>query len=423
MEWLLLSWPTLILLGLGLRMALRLTYGVRGPDPGDPVYEFLRITGWVLIILGLTPAILGGLYSVVGGIVVALAAATLIEVITQRRAAQRRSLCALLAVIVERRQRLDASSLLDSHALRGRVGRKATKLFEALDAGTPLDQAVRENPRALPREAIAYLGAGETMKAESAALRELSRTDHSELSTVWRACVDRISYLACVLTIMLVILTFVMIKIVPSFAQIFQEFSLELPAPTMLAVRISSLFVTFLAVPVIFGLLILVLGAGIVGVCYLCDFPVLRPFADRWFRGRRLGDVLRILAVATEERQPLADVLNRVAFDYPSATIRRQLAPAAEALHGGIPWHEALFKSRVVSGAEIALLKTAEQAGNLPWTFRQIAARREKRAVYLLASALQVLYPIVILLVGSFVGFFVISLFIPLVKLIEGLAR
>ena len=56
------------------------------------------------------------------------------------------------------------------------------------------------------------------MKAEAAALRELSRTDHSELSTVWRACVDRISYLACVLTVMFVILTFVMIKIVPAFA-------------------------------------------------------------------------------------------------------------------------------------------------------------------------------------------------------------
>jgi type II secretory pathway component PulF len=68
-------------------------------------------------------------------------------------------------------------------------------------------------------------------------------------------------------------------------------------------------------------------------------------------------------------------------------------------------------------------LKTAERAGNLPWILRQIAVRREKRAVYRLASALQVMYPVVILLLGSFVGFFVISLFIPLVKLIEGLAR
>src|SRR5258705_4674462 len=335
MEWLLLSWPTLILLGLGLRMALRLTYGVRGPEAGDRVYEFLRITSWVLIVLGLTPAILGGLYSVVGAIIVALAAATLIEVITQRRAAQRRSLCALLAVIVERRQRLDASALLDSHALRGRVGRKAKKLFEALDAGTPLDQAVREHPRALPREAIAYLAAGESMKTESAALRELSRTDHSELSTVWRACIDRISYLVCVLTIMIVILTFVMIKIVPAFADIFREFNMDLPPSTMLAVQASSVFVEFLAVPVILTFVVLLLGSMIVGICYLSDLPILRPFSDRWFRGRRLADILRILAVATEERQPLADVLNRIAIEYPSATIRRQLVPAAAALRGG----------------------------------------------------------------------------------------
>ena len=36
-------------------MALRLTYGVRGADANDPVYDFLMITSWVLIALGLAP--------------------------------------------------------------------------------------------------------------------------------------------------------------------------------------------------------------------------------------------------------------------------------------------------------------------------------------------------------------------------------
>jgi type II secretory pathway component PulF len=222
---------------------------------------------------------------------------------------------------------------------------------------------------------------------------------------------------------MVAILTFVMIKIVPAFVDIFKEFGLDLPPMTMLAVSISQAFVTYLAPPVVLGFGLLLIGSGIVGICYLCDVPVLRPLADRWFRGRRLADVLRILAVATEERQPLADVLSRVAYVYPSSTIRRQLAPAADALRGGTSWHEALVKSRIVSRAEATLLKTAERAGNLPWTFRQIAARREKRAVYRLATALQLIYPIIILMLGSFVGFFVISLFIPLVRLIEGLSR
>jgi type IV pilus assembly protein PilC len=423
MEWLLLSWPTLILLGLGLRMALRLTYGVRGPDDGDPVYDFLRITGWVLIILGLMPAIVGGFYSVAGIIILALAAATFIEVITQRRAAQKRSLCALLAIIVDRKQRLDASALFDSQALSGRVGKKARRLFGWLDAGMPLEEAVRKNPGALPREAVAYLAAGDTMHSHSAALRELSRADRGELATLWRSSVDRIAYLACVMTVMILILTFVMIKIVPQFQEIFSEFGLRLPAMTELAVFVSATFVRYFAPAVAFGLLGLVIGSGVVAICYLCDVPVLLPFSDRLFRGRRLADVLRILAVATEQRQPLPAVLDRVAQDYPSATIRSQLFPAVKAINGGMEWQDALYKARVVSKAELALLKTAERAGNLPWTFRQIATRRDKRAVYRLATALQIGYPILIILLGSIVGFFVISLFVPLVRLINGLSQ
>src|SRR5687768_17952050 len=89
MDWLLYSWPTLILLGLGLRMALSLTYGARGPEPGDPVHVFLTITSWVLIALGLAPAVLAGIFTFFGVIIVLLAVATLVEAIVQRRIAQR----------------------------------------------------------------------------------------------------------------------------------------------------------------------------------------------------------------------------------------------------------------------------------------------------------------------------------------------
>jgi type IV pilus assembly protein PilC len=69
------------------------------------------------------------------------------------------------------------------------------------------------------------------------------------------------------------------------------------------------------------------------------------------------------------------------------------------------------------------LLGTAQQVGNLPWALRSIAKRKEKRTVYRLAAAIQVVYPCLILLLGGIVGFTVMALFLPLVKLIEGLAR
>jgi type II secretory pathway component PulF len=422
MEWLFISWPTLILLGLGLRMSLRLTYGVRGPEPNDPLYDFLMITSWVLIALGLAPVIIGGIFSVFGLIIVVLFAVTLIEVITQRRAAQRRSLCTLIAVLIERKQRLDLSELVGTESMRGPVGRHARRLFRMLSQGTPLNEAVRKYPRALPDEAIAYLAAGETIHSEAAALRELSRTDHSELTFVWRACLDRITYLAVVTFFMILVMTFIMIKIVPAFRDIFTEFALPLPALTEFAVQYSSFFVRYLASPMAICIALAILTASISGIFYLFDVPIMRPLSTLFFKGRRFANVLRIFALATEERQPLAGVLDRLAQVYPSRWIHRRLARAAAALKGGANWIDALSRARVIRRTEAGLLTTAEKAGNLPWALRQLATRRDRRAIYRLSAAVQIGYPILILLLGSMIGFFVISLFVPLVRLIESLA-
>jgi len=423
MEWLLISWPTLILLGIGLRMSLRLTYGARGPEPGDPVHAFLNITGWVLIALGLAPAILGGIFSAIGSIVVVMAVATLVEMIVLRRTAQRRSMCRMLSLILERGAHLESSVLLAGQALRGSVGRAAQRLFDAMNGGMPLTAAIVREPKALPPEALAYLAAGSSRTARIAALRELSRPDQGELNVLWRNCIDRVSYLLAVMLFMGFLLTFIMIKIVPEFVKIFYEFDLDLPALTQLLVHFSQFVLNYLALPFAFLLMLLALTASVVAICYLCDVPALQWFSDRLFRGRRVADVLRILALATENREPLADVLNRVAVVYPSAPIRRQVTRAATEVGAGADWRDALRNARVVSQAEQSLLKTAEQVGNLPWALREIAKRREKLAIYWFATRLQIVYPLIILFMGMLVGFYAISLFIPLVRLISGLSR
>lgn len=401
MESLIYAWPVLVLLGLGLRMTLRLWYGARGPDPDDWLYRFFNISAWLLMFFGLLPVILGSAFSIFGLIVLFLAAAAFVEGVVERRAAQQRSMCKLLALATERGQQIDSSLLAVEPTASGAIGRAMARLLESVRGGTPLAAAIHRNPTALPAEAVAYVAAGRSIDAESAALTELSRTDRSELATVWRACLDRISYLGVVLLFMVMILTFVMIKIVPEFEKIFYEFDLELPKLTLLAVAVSHFFVNYLAAPLFAGIGLALIGLAVIACCYLANARALRPFGDRVFRGRRTADVLRILAVATEHRQPIATVFERLAYVYPSRMLRRQLAPAASAVAAGGDWRDALAKARFVSPAEQSLLKTAEQAGNLPWALRTVAARQEKRAVYRLAAALQVLYPILIVCLST----------------------
>jgi type IV pilus assembly protein PilC len=376
----------------------------------------------VLIGLGFAPAVLGGTLTLVGGLIGLLAASALVEVVIQRRAAQRRSTATMLALMVDRGRTLDSSMLFAGQRMSGIAGRSAVRLFRALDQGTPLADAIAAHPRALPPEALAYLAAGETKEAEAAALRELARSEHSELASIWRACIDRTSYLLFVLAMMVAVLTFIMIKIVPEFQKIFSEFELSLPRITDLAVWVSHLFTQYLGAPIVMALGLVFLGTMIVAICYLADVPVLRPLVELVFRGRATAHVLRILAVATEQRQPLARALNWLAHVYPLAMTRSRLYQAAGQVNSGADWRDALATARIVSASEQGLLKAAERAGNLPWALRQIAKRRDRRAVYRLATVLQIAYPLAILLLGGFVGFYVIALFIPLVQLIQSLA-
>jgi type IV pilus assembly protein PilC len=119
----------------------------------------------------------------------------------------------------------------------------------------------------------------------------------------------------------------------------------------------------------------------------------------------------------------LAHALVWLAHVYPSAPVRSRIARAAAAVGAGLDWHAALAEARVVTAAEEGLLRASGRTGNLPWALTQIAARRERRTVYRLATALQILYPVAILLLGGLVGFYAVSLFVPLVQLIAGLSK
>jgi type II secretory pathway component PulF len=423
MEWIIFTWPTLCILAIALWVALRLNYGARGPNPGDPVYVVVNTTAWVLMVIGLVPAIVIAGASIVGLILLALAAVTAVEFIVERRAAQRRSICKLLALTIARGHQVESSALFFGESFRGVAGRAARRLVETMRNGVPIDAAILRNPKALPAEAPAYIAAGNTKAARAAALEELSQVERSPLAAVWRTTLERLTYLAIVTCVLIGIATFMMIAIVPQLNAIFVDFGLELPLMTRFVIHSSEFFMRYLAIPLTILAPWIIVGVMVTGVLYLADVSLLRPISDRILAARRTSDVLRILAIAAQERQPLNDVLSRIARVHPSALIRRRLGRAALAADHGGDWLQSLADARIVSQAEQALLQTAQKVGNIPWTLRAIAERRTARSTFRLSAMLQLLFPGAIILLATMIGVFVVAMFIPLVNLIHSLAK
>jgi type II secretory pathway component PulF len=87
----------------------------------------------------------------------------------------------------------------------------------------------------------------------------------------------------------------------------------------------------------------------------------------------------------------------------------------------GHHWIASLWRSGLVGDADAGLLQASERAGNLAWALRTTADTRERRLAYRLRMLLEFLSPLVLLLIALGVGFIVISLFMPLIKIVETL--
>lgn len=411
----------LILAGLGVRFVVRFAYGPRGPAVGDWRHASLMVVGWSLIGLGLVPLVLTIGATVIGLLFVLMGAVTLVELVAGGRAAQRRVNAALLAELAESPGGLETGAALAAALPPGRPGNGMRELFDMISRGAPLRDALSVSHGAAPGEATAAVAVGQAVGDVPAALRALLRSANSTLTTVYRNVVDRVIYLSIVILIALSVLTFVLIWIVPEFEKIFDEFAVRLPPLTGALVGGANLFSSlggFLGL-----LLVGVLGLAfpVVLICYLCDAPVLRPLTDRIGWSLRVAEAHRYLGLAALRGGGFAAVLEQIAEWHPSGVLRRRAGRAAESIVAGGEWTDALVDARLLSRAEQSLVRAGAAAGNLPWVFETIADRRARRLGYRASAAVQVLFPVVVFVVGAAVGLVVTALFLPLTELIHAL--
>lgn len=429
MEQILYACLILLSFGMSLRMSLRLLYGARGPQVDDPVHQMINAASWALMLIPLTAFIVVGT-NWLSWLVLSVAALAGLELILARRSMQRYSVWKLIASAVSSSKPL--AQTLQNHQGRftGIVGRAFRKLVTTLQQGTSLSTAISEQRRAVPYEVQAYAATGaidnvRSQEERSASLLRLESNPGSSWKLAAQQLYQRFSYLGTVLSILVAAIAFLAIQIIPSYQAIFDDFELELPLVTRRLIFItgglSQGWAPYL-IAIFFGGLLLL--CFIVACLYLCDFPVLRPLTDRLFFSRHRSLILSLLATAAEQGQAFVTVLDRLVqgqHRYPSQHTRSRLRRVRKEIVRGHDWKQALLNSSIIRADEVPMLSTAEQSGNLPWVLSLLAEQKTRVMIFRWSVAEQIVFPLVIILLGLVVLFICVALFLPLVELTHSL--
>jgi type II secretory pathway component PulF len=380
----------------------------------------LTISGWALIVVGLLGTA-AQLLLVPGILAWFVIIDTIFISVSRYRAAERRTLMRCLAAAAQRGIPLHEAAHAFAMERSDELGIRAARLAELLRAGTPLSLALAQTRTRLPADALLATRLGvETGDFGGAVTAMVKGQDEGD--DLVNRMLERFFYLATIACVLITILTFIMLKIVPVFAKMFEEFELELPKMTQACVAVSDFGVTY-GVCFIFPMMILF--AGPILHRFLSYFgatptrvPLLSPILGRF--DTALG--MRAVSLAVQQQRPMAEMIGLLVLHYPTRRIRRKLRRAVKLLNSGVNWCDALRRAKIIRRSDRAVLAAAQQSGNLQWALEEMAESNMRRIAYSLHLLSNVLFPIFLVVFGLIVAFFVISLFMPLVSLIEGLA-
>ncbi len=383
--------------------------GLRTVRIGDVVRLVLTVVLCVLIVFLVLLAVFGSIATV--------AILFAVVLVCQRyRRARQQAILSTLAVAAERG--IPLASVLRAFVAerRGAAARAACKVATYLESGETLPEALADVGGLVPRQAMLKIRVGQESGGLIQALREAGQSEIAAES-VRSQVGGKLVYLGFLGLFMALVFVFVLLKIAPAFAKIFQDFGADLPAATKFFTSASYAAVVYWYL----WIWPLVVAPGYVLVWavtgFEADFPCLRRLAARL----DTAAILESLALVAERQRPITGGLTTLANHYPKASVRRRLAMALATTIGGTDWADSLRAQGLIRAADLAVLRAAQRLGNLPWALRELAEGNRRRFTYRAYVFLQFFFPLAILFFGLTVAAFAVAYFSPLISLIQKL--
>ena len=291
------------------------------------------------------------------------------------------------------------------------------RLAELLDKG--IEPTVAAAQSGLPKPVVELLDAALTSDDFAATFDELAKLEISRSLTIHKV-VQSLAYPIILFVSSILTLLNIFIFTVPGYEEIYNDFETNLPAMTLVCVQFSQLVrspATWLGV-VAFAIT-LWLAVRILFPRFWFCIPVFGNIGRCLYSAR----MLRRMASMVLRNVPLPDALEQCGKVMRNAAYRRDCRDAAAAARKGMSFAEIVLRYYWLFPAWLAPMLVADNLReSMSKSLRRAAdtVEQQKDSSILFLQTLSL--PLFIMLTLSVVGWIVIALFMPLVKLIAALS-
>ena len=291
-----------------------------------------------------------------------------------------------------------------------------------VEGGDNFSEALQKHPKAFSRLYVAMVSAGEKGGLLAEILSRLA-TYLENTARLRKKVKAALMYPTVVTVVAIVITTFLLVKVVPVFGDIYSGFGAKLPAPTQFLINLSNFVKSYLLYFIVAG------GAAVYGWLYFIKTPAGRAFWD----AKRiklpvfgaiahkicLARFTRTLASLIRSGVPILEVLQIVSQTVGNVVMEKAIREASSDIERGETISVALGKHPVFPNMVIRMITAGEQTGKIDNMLERISDFLDEEIETVLSGLTSMIEPILIVFLGVVIGGMVICMFLPIFKLSE----
>jgi type IV pilus assembly protein PilC len=321
---------------------------------------------------------------------------------------------------------LRSLKILEGQMRPGVLKNALMDVVDDVESGSTLSEAFGKHPKCFDRLYVNMVKAGEAGGALEVILQRLAEFKEKAQS-LKRKIIGAMVYPCVVITVAIGILTFIMVFIIPKFEKIFKEFEMKLPWPTEMLMDTSKWFVNnwylIPITPVVIFVLLKLIRLSRRG-SYVLDWMKLQvPIAGGIIEKTIVARTMRTLGTLVSSGVPILESLSIVRETCTNLVFENCFTKIYDSIREGDTIAQPMKESRLVDDMVVNMIDVGEETGELDKMLVKIADVYDEEVNVLVESLISLLEPIMIVILGLIIGSIVIALFLPMIKLLEGLSK
>lgn len=290
-----------------------------------------------------------------------------------------------------------------------------------VETGSSLEQAFRKFPLYFDDLYCNLLRAGEAAGILDTLLDRLA-TYKEKIQAIKGKIKSALFYPVSIIVVAFVIVAVIMIFVIPAFKELFSSFGAELPAPTMMLMELSDIFVAW------WWAIFSVIGGGVYGFFYawkrnkamqrrmdeiMLKIPVFGPLV----RKATIARWSRTLSTMFAAGVPLVEAFDSVAGAAGNAVYFDGTKAIQREVTSGSTLTVAMQNTNLFPSMVIQMVAIGEESGALDSMLSKVADFFEAEVDDAVEALSSLMEPVIMVVLGTLIGGMVVAMYLPIFKM------